>query len=695
MKRLLLGAVLTGIIYTAPSFAQPTMYGITNTNSIFTMGNVNAPSSISGPYSISGVASGQTLVGLSSRSSNARLYALGYDSTSGTGQLYWISHTGTTYTANAVGSATMSMDLGSTNNVSFSFVASTANQIRITGRNGNNYIMNADNGSVMSTGGSTLSYGSGDIYAGSSGAVAATGYTNNFFGSDNTQQFGYDATNNVMVMFDAGNYANHFDNASYTMHSVGATTGVLFNSGSSIGMDSWYDSVAHTNTAYLSGSTLLGGTHLYKYALNGTATGLLTDMGAIGGGTTSVRAITFDKYRDSTSAITGHLMAALTLNLRNIVWFDSDHPGNIRRMISISGMTSGQNMVAIDFSPATGIMYGLGYNSSAQTYQLYTINQTTGAVSAVNTTAASLNLGTDDGSGNRITANFRFIPTLSNRIRVMGNNGNTNVQLNAATGAVVSTDASTQYVTGDADFGLSANISSIAYTGYNGDTATQGFGFDANTGAMVMFNADNTASGYGDGSNGYISSSVSLNTILSLLLHNSSYNNTHMDIAYDNTSSLNVGYMASNFYGDSSNQLNYSVMYDMTGMLTGYHKGTSATPSQTGTIGAGVPVKDVAVYQTGYTGPTAVTGVSGIGNDILLYPNPVENQARIVLPQASIGTVTVDVIDLNGNVTRSYSYAPGSYQLDVDMSRLPAGMYSVRVFGKGVVYHNIKVIKED
>lgn len=691
-SNLLKATIMAGLLYASPSFAQTTLYGLTNGNAIFTMSNPNTPSAINGPYSVTGVASGQVLVSLDSRPSNGWLYALGYDSTMMMGELYRLTASGTTYTATAISGTMASIDLGSTTNASMDFVSTMDNQIRIIGRNGNNYIMNADNGTVMSTGTSGLSFGSGDIHIGG-GVMAATAYTNNFYGADNTQEVGYDAINNVLVKLDAGTYANGWNNASNTMHSIGITTGASFIANGSMGMDTWYDTATHHNWVYLTGTTLLsGGAHLYKYDMSGM-TGTLVDAGAIGSGSLNVRDIAFGMQRDSTSAVMGHLVTALTLNMRNLIFFDSYHPNNIRRMAHLSGMTSGQSMVGIDYA-TNGMLYGLGYNSTGHTYQLYTIDTLTGHVTAVNSTAGSLNLGTDDGSGNYVNVGFRFIPTASNRIRVIGNNGATNVQLNSATGLVTSTDASLSYVTGDANYGSTSNLTSIAYTGYQGDTATQMFGFDANTGAMVMFNTSNSTSGWGDGSTGYINTSASLSAVLSLLLHNSSYNNSHMNIFYDNNTNANVGYMVANYEGDSATQGNYAMMYDMTDMLSAYHKGTSTTPTASGNVGYGTPVKDIAAKRSAYT-PTIVSNVGNTADQVLVYPNPVINTTRIVLNTIPLNSVTVEVIDMNGDVARVYHYAPGNNQLDVDMSRLPVGIYSARVLTGGLLTHNLKIVKED
>ncbi len=690
-RRLLTVAMAAGMLFPAILQAQTTLYGITNANAIFTMSDVMTPSAISGPYAISGVASGQVLVGLDARPSTGVLYALGYDSLASMGELYTITGSGSSYTATAVSGTLASLNLGLTNNVAMDFVSTADNQIRIVGRNGNNYIMSALDGTVTSTGTSGLSFGLGDLHSGT-GMLAATAYTNNFYGADATQEVGYDAVNNVLVNMDEGSFANGFNNVSNTIHSIGASIGTTLTALGSVGMDTWFDTVTHTNTIYLTGSPLLSGAHLYSYAMGGVS-GTITDLGAIGSGSLNVRDIAFQTTRDSVSAA-GHLLTGLTLNLRNLVYFNANNPGNILREVTLRGMTAGQEMVGIDYA-ANGTLYGLGYNSIAHNYQLYTIDSLTGSVTAVNPTAVSLNLGTDDGSDNYINAGFRFISTATNRIRVTGNNGATNATIDATTGAIVSTDAALQYITGDASFGAAPNITSIAFTGYAVDTVTQMFGFDASTGSLVMFDNSNGLVGFGDGSSGFINTDISLNSVLSLLAHTSSYNNSSINIMFDPATMSNIGFMTSNYLGDSGTaQLNYSVLYDMSSMLTAYHKGTTGSPTTVGRIGYGTPLKDIAIRRAApvSTGIIAYTG--NTSNDLLVYPNPVISQTRVVLDVTPVSDVFVDIIDLNGRVDRSFQYAPGTNLLDIDMSRLPTGLYSVRVSGNDIGFHNLKVVKE-
>ena len=690
-NNLLRAGLVAAVLFSASAQAQTTLYGITSTNAIFTMSNPSTPSVISGPYAVSGVASGQALVGLDARPSNGALYALGYDSVAQMAELYIISASGTVYNATAVSGTLASMSLGATNNVAFDFVSTIDSQIRVIGRNGNNYIMNATTGSVSATGTSGLTFAAGDLYSATSTALAATAYTNSYYGADATTQVGYDAVNNVLVNMSAGNYANGFLNASNTLHSIGTTTGVIFNTTGSIGMDAWYDTATHTNTIFMTGSTLLSGAHLYSYNM-GSLTGTLTDLGAIGSGSLNVRDIAFAAQGAFSGAVS-QSVTGLSLNLRRLISFDALNPSHITNAVTLSGMTAGQSMVGIDYS-ANGMLYGLGYNSGSHTYQLYTIDTATGAVTAVNSAAGTLNLGSDDGSGNYINAGFRFIATGTNMIRVIGNNGATNVQLNSATGAIAATDTAASYITGDLSFGTTPNITSIAYTGFSGDATTQMFGFDANSGSMIMFDQSNLAGGLGIGTSGYISTDMSLSTVLSLFAHTAAYNNAVMNITYNATTMSNVGVMASNFLGDSgTSQQNFGMMYSLDGMLTGYHKGTAVAPVPVGTIGYGTPVKDVTMRRSAVSSGVATIN-NNATNSLLVYPNPATSHTHIVLASVSKTAVSVDVLDMNGRVDLSTQYAPGASELDVDMSTLPTGLYSVRVFDPATGYYNLKVVKQ-
>ncbi|MBC6608713.1 DUF4394 domain-containing protein [Hymenobacter sp. BT188] len=111
--------------------------------------------------------------------------------------------------------------------------------------------------------------------------------------------------------------------------------------------------------------------------------------------------------------------------------------------VSITGLTGGERILAIDFRPATGQLYGV---SSAS--RLYVINQNTGRAHAIGTGPF-----TPAVQGNLV--GFDFNPTVD-RIRVVSNTGQ-NLRLNPETGTVANTDSNINGATG-------AMLTGVAYT---------------------------------------------------------------------------------------------------------------------------------------------------------------------------------------------------------------------------------------
>src|SRR5687768_3848258 len=70
-------------------------------------------------------------------------------------------------------------------------------------------------------------------------------------------------------------------------------------------------------------------------------------------------------------------IVALT-GTNSLIQFNSGAPGTILSTTSISGLQPGETILAIDFRPLTGQLYGLGSSS-----RLYVINLATGAATQV------------------------------------------------------------------------------------------------------------------------------------------------------------------------------------------------------------------------------------------------------------------------------------------------------------------------
>jgi hypothetical protein len=129
----------------------------------------------------------------------------------------------------------------------------------------------------------------------------------------------------------------------------------------------------------------------------------------------------------------------------------------------ITGLPGGEKIIAIDFRPATGQLYGLGNTS-----RLYIININTGAATALGTGSFTPPL-------NGSYAGFDFNPTVD-RIRVVTNGGQ-NLRLHPETGAVAASDVNINPT--------AAGLVGVAYTNsFAGAATTTLFDVDLASGKL-------------------------------------------------------------------------------------------------------------------------------------------------------------------------------------------------------------------
>jgi hypothetical protein len=150
----------------------------------------------------------------------------------------------------------------------------------------------------------------------------------------------------------------------------------------------------------------------------------------------------------------------------NLSRFETTSPEFIQSLTTVTGLQSGEKLLAIDFRPATGQLYGITNFS-----QLYLISPTTGAATRVGPGSFSppLNLGSTRGW--MIDLGFDFDP-VSDRIRVVTGAGQ-NLRLNPDTGTVASVDTPLAFAAGDQNAGRDAAASACAYTNnFSGATST-------------------------------------------------------------------------------------------------------------------------------------------------------------------------------------------------------------------------------
>jgi hypothetical protein len=142
----------------------------------------------------------------------------------------------------------------------------------------------------------------------------------------------------------------------------------------------------------------------------------------------------------------------------NLQTYNARNLSSAQNSKNITGLQYGEVIIAIDYRPATGQLYGLGSSS-----RIYTIDMD-GKATAIGAGAFSPVL-----SGT--VAGFDFNPTVD-RIRIVTSTGQ-NLRVHPETGAVAFTDGSINGVAGVA-------ISSVAYTNsMAGATTTVLFDIDA------------------------------------------------------------------------------------------------------------------------------------------------------------------------------------------------------------------------
>ncbi len=174
---------------------------------------------------------------------------------------------------------------------------------------------------------------------------------------------------------------------------------------------------------------------------------------------------------------------------------------NVGTKITISGLTTSENILSIDFRPVTGELYGV-----SNLNRLYIIDKSTGAAKAVSSTAFTPAL-----SGTTVSLDFN--PTVD-KIRIVTSSGQ-NLRLNPETGQVISTDANV----------TSTTISGIAYSN-NKAGATSTVLYDLDPVARKLYRQDPP-------DNGTLVAVGNLDLSLG--------DNVSFDISPDNSNALAVG----------------------------------------------------------------------------------------------------------------------------------------------------------
>lgn len=186
------------------------------------------------------------------------------------------------------------------------------------------------------------------------------------------------------------------------------------------------------------------------------------------------------------SAETVYGLAGTTAAGFSLFSFDSATPGVSTSVgAGITNLTAGTQLVGMDYRPATRTMYAIGYNTTAFTIQLYSVNVGTAALTAVGATTTVTGLNGSNRFG------FDFNPVVD-RIRVTHSSG-ANFRLNPNDGTVAGTDTALTYDASTGSTGIPAIYGAAYSSNFVGAASTTLYGYDYRTDQLTTVGGINGA----------------------------------------------------------------------------------------------------------------------------------------------------------------------------------------------------------
>ncbi len=385
---------------TAPAQAVGSVLGVTETNKLISFNNAT-PQKLCTSATISGLQTGENVLGIDTRPADGATYALG-----STGRIYTVD----TNTAAATFKSTLAADAADATNpftaldggdfgVDFNPVP---DRLRVVSNTGQNLRINVDTGATTTD--TTLNPG------GSSATAAA--YTNSFAGAGTTTLYVFDIANDrLMIQGQPSGNPNNGD-----LQAVGPL-------GIDVQASTGFDINGVNNMAFAA-VTLAAATTSELHTINLT-TGAATRVNAIGGGE-RVRGLTLNANPRAT-------LTGLTSDNR-LVTFKTATPGTLDTNVAISGLQGGETIVGFDVRPANGRLYAV-----TDAARLYTLDATTGAATPAGMLSADAADMTNPFamlSGTAFGVDFN---PAADRLRIVGD-AEQNLRANADTGATT-TDA--------------------------------------------------------------------------------------------------------------------------------------------------------------------------------------------------------------------------------------------------------------
>ncbi|MCD6065157.1 MAG: hypothetical protein K0R82_3068, partial [Flavipsychrobacter sp.] len=184
----------------------------------------------------------------------------------------------------------------------------------------------------------------------------------------------------------------------------------------------------------------------------------------------------------SFSSTTAQTLYGLTADNHMFSIADAANPSAAINLAEVTGLGEGDQLLAIDMQPATGLLYGLAYNEQEDVAALYNIGiKGPGYIAVPVNTSISLQLGSTRNPG------FDFNPVNSSELFITTTNGNVYI-VDAASGNILFTGGSIFYAQSDINSGNTPMISGVVHTNsFRGADNTAQFGYDIGNNVLVQF----------------------------------------------------------------------------------------------------------------------------------------------------------------------------------------------------------------
>lgn len=402
------------------------------------------PGAIRSNVLVTGLQSGEDLVGIDVRPADGMLYGVG-----STGRLYTLDAA----TGAATNKSRLAADAADTTEP-FTALAGTsfgvdfnpmADRLRIVGNTGQSLRINVDSGATTTDG--SINGGAANT------AISASAYTNSFAGTGSTTLYGIDGANSTL-------YTQNPPNDGTLAKPVPL--------GVSIGAANGFDIDARTNMGYMV-ATVGGARNLYGVNLAATSAPT-TLIGALGV-TEDIRGI----------ALRG-AAAPVVLGLSDdnrLLGFKVGSPNTIDSNVAITGLAANETLVGIDVRPKDGMLYGLTSNA-----RLVTIDPATGAATFKTTLAADNADTSAPYAGMQGTAFAVDFNPVADRLRVISDSGQS-LRINVDTGATTTDGAINRA-------GVAPRVVAAAYTNNIPNAAsTQLLDIDGASSVLALQNPPN------------------------------------------------------------------------------------------------------------------------------------------------------------------------------------------------------------